>query len=84
MDDSQPHSEAKAIMGYTFLKVFADNDIIDADELAFIERLALRDGIVDDEEKKVLHEIFSRVGPDIEPPSVWEEICRFKKQYGIE
>ncbi|MDX2226520.1 MAG: hypothetical protein SFY92_05405 [Verrucomicrobiae bacterium] len=84
MSDPIPNtSEAKSIMGYSFLHVFAKANRIDQDELAFIERLALRDGLVDENEKQILHNIFSRVSQETEPAEVWEEICRFKKQFGI-
>ena len=76
-------SRAKEIMSYTFIEVFADDGTIDADELEFIKRLALKDGVVDDEERVVLANIFSRVGPDIVAPEVWEEIHQFCADYDI-
>ena len=76
-------SSWNAIMQYSFLRVFANDGTIDAEELAMLERLALRDGIVDDDERTVLRRIFSRVLPDTVSPSVWDEICRFKTEHGI-
>jgi len=76
-------SSWNAIMQYSFLRVFANDGTIDAEELAMLERLALRDGIVDDDERTVLRRIFSRVLPDTVSPSVWDEICRFKAEHGI-
>jgi hypothetical protein len=78
-----PGSESSAIMRYSFLVAFANDGTIDADELAFIERLALRDGVVDDEEREVLSEIFGRLTEDKVAPAVWKEIQEFKQKYRI-
>jgi hypothetical protein len=72
-----------AIMQYSFIKVFATDGIIDAAELAMLERLALADGQVDDQERSVLSRVFSRVTPDMLDPQVWEEIQRFKSVHSI-
>lgn len=79
MDD---HSEAQAIMRYSFLRVFANDRTIDQDELAFMARLALRDGAVDPAEREILDRIFSRVSPDAVSPNVREGIARFKADHG--
>ena len=73
-----------AILQYSFLHVFANDSTIDVGELAMIERLALRDGVVDDQERKVLTRIFSRVSEQTVSAEVWTEICRFKNVYRIE
>ncbi len=78
------HSEAKEIMSYSFLRVFANDRTIDADELAFMEKLALKDGVVDEDEKRVLHNIFGRVRHEDLDPAVREEIARFKAKHAIE
>lgn len=80
---SPENSGAKPILEYSFLKVFANDRTIDADELAFLERLALGDGTVDAGEKEVLGNIFSRVNEGTVAPEVWSEIQRFKAKYGI-
>ena len=54
------HSNVKALVNYSFLVVFANDNKIDKDELAMIEKLALEDGEVDEEEKQVIRNIFSR------------------------
>lgn len=77
-------SGVKDIVEYSFLHVFANDRTIDSDELAFLEKLALEDGVVDEEERGVLHNIFSRVSEHTVTPEVWAEICRFKKAYGID
>jgi hypothetical protein len=78
------HDEGQAneIMQYSFLKIFADDRTIDQAELQFIERLALKDGQVDDSERNILKAIFDRVTPDMVTPTVWLEIEGFRQRYG--
>lgn len=72
-----------AIMQYSFIKVFATDGVIDAAELAMLERLALRDGAVDERERSVLSSVFARVTPATLDPEVWEQIQRFKSTHSI-
>jgi glutamate mutase epsilon subunit len=76
-------SAANAIMQYSFLRVFANDRTIDAQELAMLEKLALSDAQVDDEERAVLARIFSRVNEGTVTADVWTEVCRFKQQHQI-
>jgi hypothetical protein len=63
--------------------VFANDGLIDRDELQMIERLALQDGAVDSQERDVLARVFARVNPATVEPEVWAEIERFKAQFDI-
>jgi hypothetical protein len=72
-----------AIMQYSFLRVFANDGLIDQDELQMLERLALEDGVVDERERGVLSQVFARVGTQALEPAVAAEIARFKQQYDI-
>jgi arsenate reductase len=76
-------SNAKALVAYSFLVVFANDDTIDEGELAMIERLALADGVVDDEERKVLSNLFSRVNKEQLTEKVWQEMENFRAQNNI-
>lgn len=76
-------SRAGDIQRYSFLKVFANDATIDADELAFMEKLALADGKVDERERATLEAIFSRVSESTVTPEVWAEMERFKAEHGI-
>ena len=76
-------SSWNAIMQYSFRHVFANDGLIDRDELQMLERLALQDGAVDEKERDVLARVFARVNAQTVDPSVWEEIQRFKAQYDI-
>ena len=72
-----------AILRYSLLRGFANNSGMDAEELAMIEQLALRDGVVDDREREILGRMFARLDEQKVPKDVWDEICRFKAQHGI-
>ena len=82
MTNSDP--AAGDISRYSFLRVFANDHTIDESELAFIQRMAVRDAVVDADEREVLRRIFSRVKADSVTPEVWREIASFKAQHGIE
>lgn len=70
-------------MQYSFLRVFANNGTIDADELAMLERLAMRDGVMDERERSVLASILARVTPITVTAEVWESIEQFKAHHDI-
>jgi len=76
-------SAAQEILSYSFLKVFAKDDALDQDELVMIERLALRDGVVDSKERAVLGRIFDRIDPERLDPGAREAIRRFREEHGI-
>jgi len=80
---SNDGSSWNAIMQYSFLRVFANDGVLDADELAMIERLALRDGQVDEQERAVLSQIFARAARETVDPGVLDEITRFKAEFQI-
>ncbi|NND81655.1 MAG: hypothetical protein HKN50_04430 [Gammaproteobacteria bacterium] len=77
------NSKAGQILGYSFLVVFADNGVISAEELAMMEELALRDQIVDAEEKHVLKVIFERPDPKDLSIEVREEIKAFRAKHNF-
>ena len=74
---------SREITCYSFLVVFANDNLIDANELAFLEGLALEDGRVDEEERGVLTNIFARAEQADLDPAVRSEIELFKKRYEI-
>lgn len=76
-------SNWNAIMQYSFIRIFANDGTIDADELAMLERLAMADGQVDDRERNVLATIFSRVSADAVAADVMEGIETFKALHRI-
>ncbi|MEQ8663714.1 MAG: hypothetical protein RLW62_23090 [Gammaproteobacteria bacterium] len=76
-------SRADAIARYSFLVAFADDDLLDAGELAFIERLALADGAVDADERATLRAIFARVDRARLAAEVRVELDAFCARHGI-
>ncbi len=78
-----PNSGAKRLMGYAFLVVFANDDTISAGELHMLEKIALEDGVIDEDEKRILKKIFSRVTKEQLADAVWSEISKFREDNGI-
>ncbi len=78
-----PNSGAKRLMGYAFLVVFANDDTISEGELHMLEKIALEDKVIDEDEKRILRKIFSRVTKDRLADAVWNEISKFREDNGI-
>ena len=59
-------AESRDYLEMTFrsIECFADDGRLDADELMNIANIALRDGVVDDNEKRVLKNIIGRLNKD--------------------
>ncbi len=74
-------SRAREIMNYSFLVAFADDGTIDEGELAFIKRLALKDGVLDDKEKEVLVRIFGKLDESALSSTVRTEIASFRREF---
>jgi hypothetical protein len=83
MSRERDGSSWRHIIQYSFLKVFADDEMIDAGEWAILKKLALADGVVDERERMVLARIFDRVDPKSLDPKVREEIESFRAEHGI-
>lgn len=79
-----PESAARRLAAYSYLVAFANDDRISEEELAMLEKLALEDGEVDDQECEVLTNLFDRIGKETVTEAVWKEIERFKDEHGIE
>jgi hypothetical protein len=69
---------ASAAMG-----VFANDGTLDRRELEYLVALALRDGEVDEDEKRVLASILDRVPRREVPPELWKRIGEVRAQHGI-
>lgn len=77
------NGESRALMMYS-LSAFANDGTLDAGELDFIKRLALRDGVIDEDERSVLSNIFSRVPQANTAPEVLAAIREFKERFAID
>lgn len=76
-------SGAKQLMGYSFLVVFANDGTINEEELKMLERIALEDSVIDEDEKRVLRTIFARAENTRLAHEVSEDIKRFRQKYDI-
>ncbi len=65
------------------IKCFTDDGTLDEGELNFLLGLALRDNKIDDEEKRVLGNIFKQVTKGTVKPAAWERIQEAKRKYDI-
>ena len=84
MSQQKPRdSAAQEILGFSFLRVFASDGVLDAGELEMIERLALRDGVIDSRERAVLSRIFDRIDPERMDEGVRDSITRFRERHAI-
>lgn len=76
-------SKAKELVGYSFLVVFANDSTIDLAELLMMEKPALENRQVDEQERGVLHRIFSRADKATVAEAVWDELNRFRQAQNI-
>jgi len=70
-------------MAYSSIPIFANDGTVDMEELNFLMGLALKDDHVDEDEKRVLGNIFDKVKEDSVSPKVWERIGTIRVKYGI-
>ena len=77
--DLPSHLEiASAAMG-----VFANDGTLDRRELEYLVGLAIRDGEVDEDEKRVLASILNRVPRREVSPELWKRIAEVRALHGI-
>ncbi len=70
-------------IAYSSIRVFADDGRLDMGELNFLLGLALRDDVIDDDEKRVLGSIFSKVNENNASAEVLQRINQVRAKYGI-
>ncbi len=70
-------------LAYSAIPVFHNDGTIDDCELSFLLGMALRDGKIDDDEKRVLGNIFKRVSRSRVTERVWKRIQEVIAKYGI-
>ena len=70
-------------LAYSSIRVFADDGALDLGELNFLMGLALKDGQIDDDEKRVLSNIFKQVSQSQVSATVWKRIGEVKAKHGI-
>lgn len=70
-------------LAYSSIGVFADDGTIDMGKLNFLLGLALKDDKIDDDEKRVLNNIFSKVSESDVSSNVWDRISDVRKKYSL-
>lgn len=75
----QSHTE----IAVASIKCFTDDGTLDLKELEYLMGLAQRDGVIDDEEKRVLSNIFGKISQVDVSTEVWTQIGQIKQQYDI-
>ena len=70
-------------LAYSSIRVFTDDGTIDMQELNFLMGIALRDEEIDDEEKRVLNNIFNKVTKDEVDDKVWTRMQAIREKYSF-
>ena len=70
-------------IAYSSIRVFTDDGQMDVGELNFLLGLALRDSVVDEDEKRVLRKVFSQAELGKLSPLVKERIAEARRQHNI-
>jgi hypothetical protein len=65
------------------IEVFTDDGKLDLEELNFLLGLALRDNVVDDDEKRVLANVFRRAEQGELRPAVRTRIAEVRAKHGV-
>ena len=70
-------------LAYASFAIFAEDGNIDLGELNFLLGLALRDGTLDDMDKRILAGVFNRILEQDVSAEVWKRVQAVRKQHGI-
>ena len=82
-DRRMGNTSSSVELAYSSIPVFADDGTLDLEELNFLMGIALKDGKIDDDEKRVLRNIFSQIDKKDVTEKVWKRITEIKDKYGI-
>jgi hypothetical protein len=74
-------SRAREIIAYAYLHAVQNDHVIHSHELEFMKKIALKDGVIDDDEARAIHEIFDRVDLDKVSAKVKLAFSRFSHIY---
>lgn len=70
-------------MTYKSINCFADDGKLDVKELDELLSIALRDGVVDDNERRVLGNIFNRLSDHDLDTQMKEKVAKLKTEYDL-
>jgi len=76
-------SGGKYLVCYSFLVILANDYILDANEIIMLEKLALSDGRIDDEERELLRNLLNRLEKRDMAVDVRREIDQFREANNI-
>ena len=65
------------------IRVFSDDGTLDLPELDYLLSVAMRDGVMDAEERRVLSHVLDRISEQDVAPEVWRRIGEVRAQYGL-
>lgn len=78
---TQPHSHIE--IAYSSIRVFSNDGQLDLGELNFLLGLALRDAVVDEDEKRVLRSVFAQAEQGRLSDVVKARIGEARRQHAI-
>ncbi len=78
MSQSRDHLE----MTFRSIQCFADDGRLDAAELGSLLAIAERDGVIDDDEIRVLTRIIARIKPEELDPAMREKLAEIARKIG--
>lgn len=78
---NKPHSHIE--IAYSAIRVFTDDGQMDLGELNFLLGLALRDNVVDEDERRVLGKVFRQAEEGKLSSLVKERIAEARRQHAI-
>ncbi len=70
-------------ISFESIRVFTDDGKMDLHELGFLLGIALRDGTVDDDERRVLARVFREAEKGSLAPVVRERIAEVRRKHGV-
>ena len=70
-------------IAYSIQRALADDGILDAQELEELLGMALCDGMLDDDERRILSLILNKLKPKDVTPSAWKRMEEVKQKYGL-
>ncbi len=65
------------------IQCFTDDGTLDIGEVNYLLGLAMADDVIDDEEKRVLRNIFGKVTKDTVTEATWERIEEIRRKHQI-
>lgn len=70
-------------LAYSSIRVFADDGSLDLEELNFLLGIALRDGEIDEDEKRVLRNIFKQAEAGGLTPRTRDRIAEVRRKHSL-